>query len=142
MSDSKQQTCVQCGRPQIWSGYCEMCKGRVAAPAPAPPAGERRKGGACELPPPGWRCSRDKGHDGPCAARPVAKVIASAEAICLLTAIRQAMKEPDGGSWRGLRDIADKRGLFHDDLDGPRLVPLLIDDLLKRTVLPCATCEE
>lgn len=24
---------------------------------------------ACTLPPPGWWCSRDAGHDGPCAAR-------------------------------------------------------------------------
>ena len=22
----------------------------------------------CDVPPPGWWCSRDKGHDGPCAA--------------------------------------------------------------------------
>ena len=25
---------------------------------------------ACEVPPIGWWCSREKGHDGPCAARP------------------------------------------------------------------------
>lgn len=25
----------------------------------------------CELPPQGWQCSRRRGHDGPCAARPV-----------------------------------------------------------------------
>lgn len=24
----------------------------------------------CTLPPPGWRCTRDHGHDGPCAAVP------------------------------------------------------------------------
>lgn len=24
---------------------------------------------SCQLPPPGWWCSRDAGHDGPCAAR-------------------------------------------------------------------------
>lgn len=24
----------------------------------------------CELPPEGWWCSREPGHDGPCAARP------------------------------------------------------------------------
>lgn len=23
----------------------------------------------CELPPPGWHCTRPKGHEGPCAAR-------------------------------------------------------------------------
>jgi hypothetical protein len=26
---------------------------------------------ACTLPPPGWSCSREPGHDGPCAARPI-----------------------------------------------------------------------
>ena len=25
----------------------------------------------CQLPPPGWWCSREPGHDGPCAAREV-----------------------------------------------------------------------
>ena len=24
----------------------------------------------CDVPPPGWWCSRDEGHDGPCAAHP------------------------------------------------------------------------
>jgi hypothetical protein len=24
----------------------------------------------CQVPPPGWWCSRDPGHDGPCAAYP------------------------------------------------------------------------
>lgn len=25
----------------------------------------------CQVPPPGWYCSRVPGHDGPCAARPL-----------------------------------------------------------------------
>lgn len=25
----------------------------------------------CEMPPKGWLCTREKGHDGPCAAYPV-----------------------------------------------------------------------
>lgn len=25
----------------------------------------------CTVPPPGWRCTREGGHEGPCAARPV-----------------------------------------------------------------------
>lgn len=25
----------------------------------------------CKLPPPGWWCSREPGHDGPCAARSI-----------------------------------------------------------------------
>lgn len=24
----------------------------------------------CDVPPPGWRCTRERGHDGPCAAWP------------------------------------------------------------------------
>jgi hypothetical protein len=27
--------------------------------------------GRCRIPPEGWWCSREPGHDGPCAARPV-----------------------------------------------------------------------
>lgn len=26
----------------------------------------------CEMPPPGWYCTRSSGHDGPCAAWPIA----------------------------------------------------------------------
>jgi hypothetical protein len=26
--------------------------------------------GVCTIPPPGWRCTRGRGHDGPCAAWP------------------------------------------------------------------------
>jgi hypothetical protein len=33
--------------------------------------GERVSQG-CELPPPGWSCSREVGHEGPCAAWPIA----------------------------------------------------------------------
>ena len=31
-------------------------------------AARRRVMGECTLPPPGWRCTRAAGHDGPCAA--------------------------------------------------------------------------
>ncbi len=33
-------------------------------PFPSVPPARR-----CALPPPGWECSREAGHDGPCAAR-------------------------------------------------------------------------
>lgn len=35
-------------------------------------AWERHKAASpiCEIPPPGWKCSRAPGHDGPCAATP------------------------------------------------------------------------
>ena len=29
----------------------------------------------CEVPPEGWTCSRQKGHDGPCAASPVGQLV-------------------------------------------------------------------
>jgi hypothetical protein len=29
-------------------------------------------GSTCTIPPEGWRCSRNVGHEGPCAARPEA----------------------------------------------------------------------
>lgn len=31
----------------------------------------------CEAPPEGWFCTRDAGHDGPCAARPVSELCPS-----------------------------------------------------------------
>ena len=34
-------------------GFCAECRAQVRRP--------------CDLPPTGWRCTRDKGHDGPCA---------------------------------------------------------------------------
>lgn len=35
----------------------------------------------CDLPPEGWWCSRGRGHDGPCAARPVADEVEHVEAL-------------------------------------------------------------
>lgn len=32
---------------------------------------------ACTVPPPGWKCSRAAGHEGPCAARPAQEAMAS-----------------------------------------------------------------
>lgn len=31
----------------------------------------RQRGGGCTVPPGGWRCTRTRGHDGPCAALPL-----------------------------------------------------------------------
>jgi hypothetical protein len=42
---------------------CPYCNG-TGKKQPAPEEGERR----CEVPPEGWRCTREPGHDGPCAA--------------------------------------------------------------------------
>jgi hypothetical protein len=35
----------------------------------------------CLVPPKGWWCSREAGHDGPCAARPTAELAAKALAV-------------------------------------------------------------
>ncbi len=32
---------------------------------------ERVEASPCDKPPPGWRCTRGLGHEGPCAAWPV-----------------------------------------------------------------------
>lgn len=42
----------------------------------------------CELPPKGWMCSRDVGHEGPCAAREVGKA----------SSVMNAMGDPSTGS--------------------------------------------
>lgn len=44
---------------------------RVARPNIAVRRPPRNQPPRCEVPPPGWWCSRDPGHDGPCAAHPV-----------------------------------------------------------------------
>lgn len=54
----------------------------VIHPDPVAPLREGRTEppwAGCEVPPPGWWCSREKGHEGPCAARPGAplKMVAS-----------------------------------------------------------------
>lgn len=36
--------------------------------------------GVCEVPPPGWMCTRAKGHEGPCAALPI-KPFSDAEIV-------------------------------------------------------------
>jgi hypothetical protein len=51
------------------SGKCDY----MASPMKA---AERR----CNVPPPGWSCSREPGHEGPCAARPTAGVAPSGAA--------------------------------------------------------------
>lgn len=35
----------------------------------------------CEVPPTGWFCTRENGHDGPCAAWPITEVLSMNEAI-------------------------------------------------------------
>lgn len=57
-------TCGGCGFSGVLVGSrreltpCQVC-------SPAQPAPERP---TCEVPPPGWYCTRAKGHEGPCAA--------------------------------------------------------------------------
>lgn len=46
------------GSPQL--ATCPLCLARRTVDA----------GGGCRIPPAGWWCSREAGHDGPCAARP------------------------------------------------------------------------
>ena len=41
---------------------------RAKIAAPAAPVAQVTT--ACTVPPPGWYCTRDRGHDGPCAAHP------------------------------------------------------------------------
>lgn len=39
--------------------------------APNSPIGKYLEDLQCEIPPPGWRCTRAVGHAGPCAAVPI-----------------------------------------------------------------------
>ena len=72
-------------RPGHHRAVCRECfngKRRDAYPTPAPitapvsieghwPKLEAFDRGECTVPPPGWRCTREPGHEGPCAAVPV-----------------------------------------------------------------------
>jgi hypothetical protein len=49
----------------IIAGWPPECQHPVAKLAPCV------HGQGCEVPPPGWWCSREPGHKGPCAARRV-----------------------------------------------------------------------
>jgi hypothetical protein len=48
---------------------------------------------ACDVPPPGWTCSRAKGHDGPCAASQTPKGSGSIEFDALLAEYHEAVWE-------------------------------------------------
>jgi len=76
----------------------------------------------CEMPPVGWTCSRDNGHDGPCAASPDTgstkyeravldamfgqaikqrdKALAERDALNDEVDRLKANQMPDGGEWR------------------------------------------
>ena len=51
---------VMCGGGCVSAEVCVCGRGRHRADEP----------GSCTVPPPGWFCTRDAGHDGPCAAHP------------------------------------------------------------------------
>lgn len=76
--------------------------------------------GKCLVPPAGWWCSRDAGHEGPCAARPIAEVPAEVAEVLqelIEEMTNRAMEHDDdwrsGGapeSWRvatGIRQARD-----------------------------------
>jgi hypothetical protein len=55
----------------------------------------------CGVPPEGWVCSREAGHDGPCAARRriVAVAPGTPEYDALLREARETVCEFDGHEW-------------------------------------------
>jgi len=96
-----------------------------------------RKGvaGECRLPPAGWHCTRTPGHDGPCAAEPVAapqQAAAPGEQLWLAT-LRACGELPEGYEvrielengcgmvvWyddRGERHVIDGEGYLYDDVN-------------------------
>lgn len=56
----------------------------------------------CAIPPDGWECSRERGHDGPCAATPKPPAGGDAGAVAeLIQWARDQMALPDGSGWLG-----------------------------------------
>ena len=64
-------------------------------------------GATCTVPPEGWHCTRAPGHDGPCAARPIAKQAAAPGALDAdeMTRLRRLMRAI---GWDHERDESDK----------------------------------
>lgn len=60
----------------------------------------------CTTPPPGWWCSRENGHDGPCAARPEVK---DRWWHTLMTFV------PREAYLRATRALHDARAAYHDE---------------------------
>lgn len=48
----------------------------------------------CTIPPEGWECSREPGHEGPCAARPVYPWEKYADSV-----IEKLYDEDEGSTW-------------------------------------------
>lgn len=58
--------CPDCGAPVVVE-FADT--ERFTPPLPEHPETGPALSSRCQAPPPGWVCSRDRGHDGPCAAR-------------------------------------------------------------------------
>jgi len=69
----------------------------------------------CTLPPSGWRCTREAGHDGPCAAVPSSpEQGGEGAAAALLRTIRSWCDDPPAGHdavgrWLSADRLAEKR---------------------------------
>lgn len=93
---------------------------------------------ACKLPPPGWRCSREEGHDGPCAALQVCEHCGAGQGRMESGAIVVGT-HPDwcpSRSWRA----GDPAGYFRPDIDCPGCLVELCDEIDEATGLPCGRC--
>jgi hypothetical protein len=62
-----------------------------------PPAGDKRP--PCDVPPPGWACTRPAGHPGPCAARPLWKD--AEQILAALRGLHQLTRHPDRFAYEG-----------------------------------------
>jgi hypothetical protein len=89
--------CPHCGRPA--GPAC--CMAAVMAPPVAP----------CQLPPPGWRCTRDAGHEGPCAAVAEGRVLDLAGAFGQAAAYAKNKAE-EARAWSAMDDDGWHKGFF------------------------------
>ena len=97
--------------------------GQIAAAVEAQPAAQEKSvdenDSECEAPPIGWRCTRTRGHDGPCAA-----VVSPEDRAFVERSMRRIRDAVDAERYRCLRSIrhwsiVDGRGyeLRDDGLD-------------------------
>lgn len=71
--------------------------------------------GRCSLPPSGWFCTRDAGHDGPCAAHALSTVPTGWASRVLASAYdevdglrRELAQNAESGIDQALRDLLDQ----------------------------------
>ena len=69
-----------------------------------------------------WGCVLPPGHNGHHSPFAMYSPQLAVRMYSALQVIAEALKEPDGGDYWPARKFLDKYGLYHDDLEGSRVL--------------------